>query len=167
MAFCEKCGTKLSDDTKFCPGCGVAIEVSEQSTHQQNNFGSKIQGLNNTTDSTTEYMQDDISENKIMGVLSYFGILCLIPLLAAPKSKFARYHANQGLVLLISEIAFGIVYMILSTILTFISWRLYFIVTILGLLWIVFGVLAIIGIINAAGGKVKELPLIGKMKILK
>ena len=39
--------------------------------------------------------------------------------------------------------------------------------TILGLVWIVFGVLAVIGIINALKGKAKELPFIGKIKLLK
>jgi uncharacterized membrane protein len=33
--------------------------------------------------------------------------------------------------------------------------------------WIVFLVLAIIGIINAANGKAKELPVIGKFTLLK
>ncbi|NCU25416.1 zinc ribbon domain-containing protein, partial [Candidatus Nomurabacteria bacterium] len=34
-------------------------------------------------------------------------------------------------------------------------------------LWIVFGVMAILGIINAVNGKAKELPVIGKFRILK
>ena len=32
-----------------------------------------------------------------MAILAYFGILVLIPILAAKDSKFARFHANQGL----------------------------------------------------------------------
>jgi len=55
----------------------------------------------------------------------------------------------------------------LSSIILAISWRLYFIVSIIGLVSIVITVLAIIGIINAATGKAKELPLIGNFKILK
>lgn len=42
-----------------------------------------------------------------------------------------------------------------------------FIATLFSLLGIVFLVLAIIGIINAANGKAKELPVIGKYRILK
>ena len=38
---------------------------------------------------------------------------------------------------------------------------------ILGLVYIVFLVWAVLGIINAANGEAKELPLIGKFKLLK
>ena len=41
--------------------------------------------------------------NKVMAILSYFGILVLIPIFAAKDDAFARYHANQGLVLLIAS----------------------------------------------------------------
>ncbi len=102
-----------------------------------------------------------------MAILAYFGPLVLIPIFAAKQSKFARYHSNQGLVLLIASILYGIAYSILSSIILAISWRFYFIVSIIGLVSIVITVLAIIGIINAATGKAKELPLIGKFKILK
>ena len=102
-----------------------------------------------------------------MAILSYIGFLVIISLVAAPNSKFARYHANQGLVLFIAEIAFAVAYGILSAVILLISWRLYFLVTILSILWLVFVVFAVLGIINAAGGKAKELPLIGKIKIIK
>ncbi len=44
-----------------------------------------------------------------MSVLAYIGILFLIPLLACPNSRFARYHTNQGLVLFLLELAIGVV----------------------------------------------------------
>jgi uncharacterized membrane protein len=102
-----------------------------------------------------------------MAILAYLGILVLVPIFAAKESKFARFHANQGLVLFLAEIAFYIVLTIVSAIILAISWKLYFIITILSLVWIVFLVLAIIGIINAANGKAKELPVIGKFTLLK
>ncbi|MDO4733557.1 MAG: zinc ribbon domain-containing protein, partial [Bacillota bacterium] len=60
-----------------------------------------------------------------------------------------------------------IVYGILSAIIYAISWRLGFIVSIIGLVGLVFLVISVLGIINAAGGRAKELPIIGKFKILK
>ena len=98
---------------------------------------------------------------------TYLGLLFLVPMFAAPNSKYARYHANQGLVLSLAAVAFGIVYVILVFLLLAISWRLTFLTSILGLLWIAYPVLAVIGIINALNGKAKELPFIGKIKILK
>ena len=102
-----------------------------------------------------------------MAILSYLGILVLIPIFAAKDSKFARFHANQGLVLCIASIIYGVAYSVLSIIILAISWRLYFLVSILGFLSIGFLVLCVIGIINAANGQEKELPIIGKFRILK
>ena len=45
----------------------------------------------------------DFEKNKIFAILAYLGILVLIPILAAKDSPFAKYHANQGLVLLIGS----------------------------------------------------------------
>ena len=52
----------------------------------------------------------DVSENKGIAVLSYLWILCLIPLLTKKDSKFAQFHAKQGLVLLIIEIVGTLIY---------------------------------------------------------
>lgn len=103
-----------------------------------------------------ESEQEDIEKNKAMGILAY--ILFFIPLLAAKESKFAMYHANQGLVLFLTALAVNIV----GRIIPFIGWTL--IIPLGGLC--VF-VLAIIGIINAANGQQKPLPLIGNIQIIK
>jgi uncharacterized membrane protein len=96
---------------------------------------------------------EDIEKNKVMALLAY--IIFFIPLIAAPNSKFAKYHANQGLVLFLLYIAI----IILSNI------------SILGFLEYIGGlfvlVLVILGIINAVNGKVKPLPLIGGITIIK
>jgi len=89
----------------------------------------------------------------------------LVPILAAKDSKFARFHANQGLVLFIANVAWSIVSSILSTILN--SINLGIIASLLSVVSLLFLVLAIIGIVNVVNGKAKELPLIGSFKILK
>ena len=173
MTYCGKCGAQVQDGVKFCQGCGAEIIQAQPQQAQpaaqapQNDFSQKLQNFNNTADTTAEFDANDINSNKAMAILAYFGPLVLIPILAAKGSKFARYHSNQGLILLIASVLYGIAYSILSSIILAISWRLYFIVSIIGLVSIVITILAIIGIINAATGKAKELPLIGKFKILK
>lgn len=103
-----------------------------------------------------------------MAVLAYFGILVLIPILAAKESKFARFHANQGLILLITEVAYFIFVQVVIKIVAFISYALAGIVGIaLVLAWLLLLVLAIIGIINAVKGEFIQLPLIGQFQILK
>lgn len=99
---------------------------------------------------------EDIEKNKLMAVLAY--IIFLVPLLAAKESKFAMFHTNQGLVLFLAAIAVNVV----GGIVPIIGW---FIILPIGNLLIF--ILAIIGIINAAKGEAKQLPLIGGITILK
>ncbi len=91
--------------------------------------------------------QKDVQENKIFAALSYLGILVLVPLLAKKESKFAMFHAKQGLVLLIGWI---------------IGWLLSF-VLIGFLLDIVLIIFTIWGLVNAATGKMVKLPVIGDL----
>ena len=112
-----------------------------------------------------------------MAVLSYFGPLVLIPWLAAPQSKFARYHAKQGVVLCLLAVAYAIISAILCAIIK-VDYTLYgwntgikvtpgWLTTILWLISIPICILAIMGIVNAVQGKAKELPVIGKIKLMK
>ena len=100
--------------------------------------------------------QADVEKNKVMGILAY--IIFFIPLLAAKESKFAMYHANQGLVLFL----LGVAVSILGSIIPFLGW---FVILPIGSILVL--VLAIIGIINAAKGEMKQLPVIGKISIIK
>ena len=109
-------------------------------------------------DSQVNYHADpaDAEQNKVMGILAY--IIFLIPLLAAKESRFAMYHANQGLVLFLATMAVTLV----GSIIPIIGW---FIILPVGYLAVF--VLAIIGILNAVKGVCKPLPLIGGITILK
>jgi len=93
--------------------------------------------------------------NKTMGILAYF--VFFIPLLVESENEFGRFHANQGLLVLILGIAISILGQI-----PFLGW---FIIAPLG--GILCLVLAIIGIINASKEEMKELPVIGSIKIIK
>lgn len=57
----------------------------------------------------SEADKKDIEQNKGIAVLSYISLLFLVPLLMAKQSKFAQFHAKQGLVLFVAEIALSIV----------------------------------------------------------
>ncbi len=115
------------------------------------------------TDRTDEFDRDDINKNRVFAIFAYIGWLVLIPIFAAKNSKFARFHANQGLVLAIIMTASIFVLTLLSYI-PYIGW-LFSVLDWIASLGIT--ALMVIGIITAATGKAKELPLIGKIKILK
>ena len=103
-----------------------------------------------------------------MAVISYIGILWLIPIITGDykKSPFVKFHTNQGLVLSIAEIAWFFVSMIIGLIM-----RGFFLSMLWGLVGFAVGagffVLMILGIINAVNGRMKPLPLIGGIEILK
>ncbi|GAB1370523.1 DUF4870 domain-containing protein [Candidatus Kapaibacterium sp.] len=107
-------------------------------------------------DFTIGFADDDIEQNKTISLFAY--ILFFIPLLAAKESKFARFHANQGLILFL----FAVIISIVSSVIPILGW---FIIGPLGSLFVV--ALAVLGIINAVGGKAKQLPLIGNFELLK
>jgi len=96
--------------------------------------------------------QSTKSEKDLLAILSYFGILFLIPLLARKDNEFNQFHAKQGLVLFIAEIVTAMLAGI-----PIIGWVG---APILYIAWFVF---SIIGIINVLQGEKKELPLIGQL----
>lgn len=108
------------------------------------------------------------SNDTLMGVLAYLGILCLVPLLAAKDSKFAQYHAKQGITL------FG-----LEIVLVLLQWVIGFVALMGGLgffglfamliwlVWIGTFVLSILGIVNVVNKKMVPLPIIGGINIIK
>ena len=121
----------------------------------------------NTPDATSSYSQSDIKQNKVMAVLAYLGFLVLVPILAAKESPYARFHASQGLNLFVSEVAFGIINVILTLIFSFIPLLNVVWLIIAWLIGIAFFVLMILGIVNAVQGKAKQLPIVGGFRILK
>ncbi|OGN29085.1 MAG: hypothetical protein A3A33_00185 [Candidatus Yanofskybacteria bacterium RIFCSPLOWO2_01_FULL_49_25] len=97
---------------------------------------------------------DDVNNNKVFAIIGYLiPILFFIPLVSdsGKKSPFAMFHANQQLNLLLLWIVGSILYVVL-----------------IGFLVHIFALICtIMGIINAAQGTMKRLPLIGGINILK
>ncbi len=100
--------------------------------------------------------QSDAEKNKWMGVIAYF--IFFVPLLVDSGSEFGKFHANQGLNLFLLSLAVSI----LGSIIPILGW---FVILPVGGIFCL--VLAIMGIINAINGETKELPLIGKITLIK
>ena len=161
MAYCTKCGQKLDDNAKFCTSCGEKVA---NSTHS---FSDTISELGRTHDSSSSFDKKDIESNKIIALFSYIGILFIIPLIAAKDSKYARYHANQGLTfflasLILSAFAFSMSFVFaFIPLLNIVANGVSFAVTAVDILY------TVLGIVNAVTGVAKELPIIGKYTFLK
>ena len=104
---------------------------------------------------------------------AYIGIFVLIPVFAAKNSPYARYHANQGLLLFLAEIVWTVFCSVVNACLGLLSlfgplfWVISAVISsILGILSLVFLALAIYGIVNAATGKAKPLPVLGRFTLL-
>lgn len=118
-------------------------------------------------DNTGNSNQNDQSNTILFSILSYIGILWLIPLLVEKNDKVVRFHVNQGIVLFIFDIIGSIAVGILSAIFVFIPVISFLENVIASLFGILCFVLMIIGIVNAANKSEKPLPIIGKFQILK
>ena len=140
---------------------------------EQNNQEAKQNIFTNVKDDSETFTQQEKESGKIVAILSYVGIVGLIMYLIEQNNQFARYHAKQGANLFVIEAVAGIIVAIISGIMSAIynstdviifsifSALLSAAVSIVSL------VLMVIGIMNAANGKAKELPIVGKFKIFK
>ena len=95
-------------------------------------------------------MEEKYNGNKVFAILSYIGILWIIGLLADKESEFTKFHVNQGIWLFIISVV--------GAIIPCLGW----------IVDVVMFVFMIMGIIYAAKGETKTLPLFYKLpKIVK
>lgn len=194
MTYCVKCGAQVEDGIGICPQCGAVIPgafdtpdpqnpYEEQNTYSsqayegQNAYNGQTfdqtytydQGYayeqNVTYDYDPDYFpQEEVSRNKLMGVLSYLGILVLIPIIAGDKSSaYLKQHMNQGLVLFVIEAVFDVIEKIVDDIIYvggILSWAI-------DIADFAFLILAVMGIVSAVKGTRKLLPTIGNIQIFK
>ena len=111
----------------------------------------------------TENDTQDINDNKGLTILAYLFALVFVPMFVRKDSKFARFHCNQGLILFILEAAAITLGPILNCI-PKIGWL--FALPCYAV-YVFCVVLAVMGIVAVCRGQYKELPIIGKYKILK
>lgn len=162
MALCKQCGAQIDDNAAICPSCGA------QQGGSNFNAGFTPPPAPTGNDYTMQFDPNDVQQNKVLALFAYLEILFLIPLLAAPNSPYARFHANQGLVLFLTSIISGVVMGVLAVILIWIPVAGVILIAVLGAaISICMFIFMILGIVNAVTGKAKELPIIGKIRILK
>lgn len=185
--FCKSCGAVVPDGANNCPACGAAVipENTGANTvppppagsnngsggynYQQNTAGNSGQAFLGM-DHTAEFDPADINENKMACGFVYLGITFFIPLVACPNSRFGKFHANQGLIFLLSCIAISVVSVMLAYLGAIPAIGVMF--RILSRILTAVGSLAeigllIYGMVNTFTGKAVELPLIGRFTIIK
>lgn len=102
------------------------------------------------------FTADDIEGNKGIAALATIPILFWLPLVAAKESAFAKFYANQGLILLITNIVLNIASSIIGLI-PFLGW-------LIGLLIGLVQIAAFLFLlVSALQGKARYLPFVGKL----
>ena len=134
MAFCSKCGSQLNEGDKACGNCGEPV-----APHGTGNSG---------------------SNEMWMGILSYLGVLALIPYLVKDQTPFVRAHAVRGINLLLLEVIAWVAVGVFSWVPVLDG----ILSTLVGLASFVF---SLIGIINVANKEDKDLPFIGTIRLIK
>lgn len=162
--YCRNCGKEVNENDKFCSSCGNptrgdGFESAKRAAKEQ------FDNITDTEDHTASCDEADIEDNKILSLFAYLGILILVPIFVAPESKYTKFHVSQGVNLIIAELVVSV----LTAITSFFVW-VPLLPEIMGavasIAGVVLSVLIIIGIINAVTGKAKELPIVGKWKIV-
>lgn len=92
----------------------------------------------------------EVLDGKVYAILGYLWILCLVPLILKKENRFAMFHAKQGLVLFIGELVIGFV-----GIIPVLGWMILFFGTAL------FGILSLIGLVQALMGNYWKMPVVG------
>jgi uncharacterized membrane protein len=103
-----------------------------------------------TSNKPVEVSKDDIEKGKTMAIVAYLGVVGLVIALATDgkKNEYTKFHINQALPL---DIAF------VFTFIPVFGW----IMSLAAL------VLWVMGIVAAANGEMKRLPVIGNLELIK
>lgn len=106
---------------------------------------------------------DEEQKRKIVCCLAYvFGILFFLPLILYPKDDFAKFHANQSLVILLTSVIVSGLCSILGMIPA-----IGFVFGIIGgILGFVILIACILGIVSVVQEEKTKLPLIGNIRII-
>ena len=93
-----------------------------------------------------------MKKSRFLAILSYLNFLVLIPIFASGRDEFVKKHMKQGLFLLLCLVLLPYVLII-----PLLGW-------VIGAVWAAaLLILWIMGIISAAAGRERPLPLIGKL----
>ena len=158
MSFCPNCGAPNDEGSAFCANCGTKLEAPQQNQYaapQQGEYQQYQEAPQQSFVVDKGYEPSDIEANKLFAILAYLGPLVFVPIFAARNSKFAKFHANNGLVIFIMWILCNILRVI--PIVKHFVW----------IISILIAIVDIIGLVQAIKGEAKPMPVISDIKIIK
>ena len=117
MSACLSCGATLAADTRFCQSCGTPAEFRADATVSTVERPAPVAVMSPSGQPGSKTM-----DTNIVGALTYLagfvtGIVFLV-LDPYKSNSFVRFHAFQSIFFNLAWVAFWIVWMILSAVLT-------------------------------------------------
>ena len=158
---------------------GEGEEGEEQKQENPTTLKGWIEKFQDTKDYTHNYDANDFAAHKTQCILAALGITFWVPYAFCSNSLSSRFYANQGLLTFIVELIFGSIYALFANIisiafventfegyrLSIAGWIIGFLVTVLCFAVPVFIVYT--SITNIKAGKVKDIPFIGKIRLVR
>lgn len=133
-------------------------------------FQMLVRFLFGTKDITSDFDNNDIERHCIIAIVSYIPFLFFVPMLIKPRSGYLRFHGIQGLTMFLVGIFLEFLNILLNAIISsvlvgIVGSVLTIIITVIINMCIL--LLISTGIANSVKGIARELPIIGKYKLLK
>ena len=163
MSSCQSCGAALAADTRFCQSCGspTEIKVDVSTTTVE---GSAAIAVMPPSGATGSKMMD----TNVVGAITYLAgfVTGIVFLVLDPyrSNSFVRFHAFQSIFFNVAWVAFWIVWMILSAVLTPLTAGIFGLIALpLMLIFAVAGFgIWIFLMVQAYQQKLFRLPIVGK-----
>lgn len=149
-------------------------EIKEKSKDYADKTIETVEKIINTKNESTKFTTEEVLKYKTEAVISYIPFVSIYYLLTSKykKSNYLHFHINQGLSLTVCFIAVLFISKILCSLFAvdggygreFVPGIIEFICYIL---YVIVAFLVGFGILNTTNNQSKELPLIGKYRLLK
>jgi len=163
VSACQTCGTTLAADTRFCQSCGSPTEAQPDLPRPEFERAIATDAMPPAGQTGSKTM-----DTNLVGALTYLagfltGIIFLV-LDPYKSNSFVRFHAFQSIFFNVAWIAFWIVWMILSAVLTPLTAGIFGLIALpLMLIFIVAGFgIWIFLMYQAYQQKLFKLPIVGK-----
>ena len=163
MSACQSCSAVLTTDTRFCQSCGAPTELRADVSVSAvgNSAAGAVMSPSGETGSKT-------MDTNLVGALTYLAgfVTGIVFLVLDPyrSNSFVRFHAFQSIFFNVAWVAFWIVWMILSAILTPLTAGIFSLIALpLMLIFAVAGFgIWIFLMVQAYQQKLFKLPIVGK-----
>jgi len=163
MSACQSCGAVLTTDTRFCQSCGSPTELRPDVSAPAVGSSAVVGALPSPGEIGSKAM-----DTNVVAVLTYLvgfvtGIVFLV-LDPYKSNSFVRFHAFQSIFFNVAWVAFWIVWVVLSAILTPLTAGIFGLIALpLMLIFTVAGFgIWIFLMVQAYQQKLFRLPIVGK-----